>query len=101
MQTWGLTILLVSKMAGHSSEIPDIEQDKTAGVLNSQRTLAEITEMIRTANLVHQGMINLQILHNAGNDLSSDSDMIFGNKLALLGGDYLLGNANVQLSSLK
>jgi decaprenyl-diphosphate synthase subunit 2 len=101
LQTWGLIVLLVSKMAGHASDIPEMEQDKSAGVLYKQRTLAEVTEMVRTANLIHQGVFNLQNLSNAGNNLSSDSDMIFGNKIALLGGDYLLGSACAQIGKLK
>jgi len=101
MQTWGLIVLLVSKMAGHSSEILESEQDKSAGVLISQRTLAEVVEMVRTANLIHSGVFNLQHMQNAGNNLSSDSDMIFGNKIALLGGDYLLGSACAQIGRLK
>jgi decaprenyl-diphosphate synthase subunit 2 len=101
MQAWGLIVLLVSKAAGHAPSIPDMEQDKSAGVLHSQRALAEVTEMIRTSHLVHQGMINLQPLKNAGNDLGSDSEMIFGNKIALLSGDYLLGNACLELGGLR
>lgn len=100
-QTWGLIVLLVSKAAGHAPNVPEMEQDKSAGVLISQRTLAEVVEMVRTANLVHSGVFNLQHLQNAGNNLSSDSDMIFGNKIALLGGDYLLGSASAQIGRLK
>uniref|UniRef100_T1E8E0 Putative geranylgeranyl pyrophosphate synthase/polyprenyl synthetase n=1 Tax=Anopheles aquasalis TaxID=42839 RepID=T1E8E0_ANOAQ len=76
MQTWGLIVLLISKAVGHAPTVPDLEQDKSAGVLQSQRGLAEITEMIRTAQLVHQGMVNLQPLADAGNELGSDSDTI-------------------------
>ena len=53
MQAWGLIVLLVSKTVGHADTIPDMEQDKSAGVLHSQRSLAEVTEMIRIAHLVH------------------------------------------------
>lgn len=101
MQAWGLIVLLISKAAGHAPEIPDMEQDKSAGVLHSQRGLAEVTEMIRTSALIHQGLVNLQTLENAGNELSAESEMIFGNKIALLGGDYLLGNACLQLAGLR
>lgn len=101
MQAWGLIVLLISKAAGHAPSIPDLEQDKSAGVLHSQRALAEVTEMIRTSHLVHQGLVNLQPLANAGNELSGDSEMIFGNKIALLSGDYLLGNACLQLAGLR
>nr|XP_029726579.1 decaprenyl-diphosphate synthase subunit 2 [Aedes albopictus] len=101
MQAWGLIVLLISKAVGHAPSVPDLEQDKSAGVLHSQRALAEVTEMIRTSSLVHQGLVNLQPLANAGNELSGDSEMIFGNKIALLSGDYLLGNACLQLAGLK
>lgn len=102
MQTWGLIVLLVSKMAGHAKGILESEQDKSAGVLMSQRTLAEVVEMVRTANMIHSsGVLNLQHLQKSGNDLSFDSDLIFGNKIALLGGDILLGNASTQMAQLK
>lgn len=101
MQAWGLIVLLISKAAGHAAHIPDLEEDKSAGVLHSQRALAEVTEMIRTSSLIHQGMVNLQTLDRSGNELSADSEMIFGNKIALLGGDYLLGNACLQLAELR
>ncbi|XP_058833367.1 all trans-polyprenyl-diphosphate synthase PDSS2-like [Topomyia yanbarensis] len=100
-QAWGLIVLLVSKAAGHAASIPEMDQDKSAGVLHSQRALAEVTEMIRTSHLIHQGMINLQSMDNAGNNLSGDSEMIFGNKMALLGGDYLLANASQQVATLR
>lgn len=101
MQAWGLIVLLVSKTAGHSPDIPDMEQDKSAGVLHSQRALAEVTEMIRISHLVHQGLVNLQPLTQAGHDLSLHSDMTFGNKIALLSGDYLLGNSCAELAGLR
>ena len=54
MQGWGLILLLISKAVGHAPTVPDLEQDKSAGVLHSQRALAEITEMIRISFLIHQ-----------------------------------------------
>lgn len=69
--------------------------------MHKQRALAEICEMIRLSQLVHQGIVNLQSLENAGNNLSSDSEMIYGNKIALLGGDYLLGSACQALGDLR
>ncbi|CAO1377027.1 unnamed protein product [Diamesa serratosioi] len=101
IKNWGLIVLLVSKMAGQHSDCPIMESEKISGILNTQRTIAEITEILRLANLVHQRVINLQILCNAGNDLSSDSDMIYGNKIAVLGGDFLFGTANLRISSLR
>lgn len=101
MQAWGLIVLLISKAAGHAPTIPEMEQDKSAGVLHSQRALAEVTEMIRISHLVHQGLVNLQPLTQAGHDLSLHSDMTFGNKIALLSGDYLLGNSCAELAGLR
>lgn len=101
MQAWGLIVLLVSKAAGHAAHIPDLEQDKSAGVLHSQRALAEVTEMIRISHLVHQGLVNLQPLSQAGHNLALQSDMTFGNKIALLSGDYLLGNSCAELAGLR
>ena len=96
MQAWGLIVLLISKAAGHSADIPELEQDKAAGVLHSQRALAEVTEMIRTSHLVHKGLVNLQApLADAS------GDMMFGNKIALLSGDYLLSNSCAELANLR
>lgn len=95
MQTWGLIVLLLSKAAGHSPNIPDMEQDKAAGVLHSQRALAEITEMIRTSYAIHKSLVNLQSIKEI------DGDMLFGNKISLLSGDYLLATSCAELAALR
>ena len=64
----------------------------------SQRSVAEITEMIHTAKLIHRGVINLAQL--ATNGESSLQDMVFGNKIAVLSGDFLLANASAALAAL-
>ena len=65
----------------------------------SQRSLAEITEMIHTAHLIHKGVVNLTPSDFPdGNTLQ---DMTFGNKIAILSGDYLLSNACTGLAALK
>jgi len=102
MQTRGLIVLLLSKAAGHLNpeelEVMD-EQDKPAGVSHNQRSLAEITEMIHTAHLIHKGVVNLTPSDFPdGNTLQ---DMTFGNKIAILSGDYLLSNACTGLAQLK
>ncbi|CAH1117403.1 unnamed protein product [Phaedon cochleariae] len=97
MQAWGLIVLLVSKAAGHTAAVPDMEEDKSAGVLHSQRALAEVTEMIRTSHLVHKGLVNMQPCVK----VEAPGDMIAGNKIALLSGDYLLSNSCVELANLK
>lgn len=102
VQAWGLVVLLISKAAGQASSHVDLEQDQNAaGLLQSQRVLAEATEMIRISHLVHQGLVNLQPLAEAGQDLALHDDMTFGNKIALLSGDYLLGNSCAELATLR
>lgn len=98
MQAWGLIVLLISKAAGHLS-VDDMEEDKAAGVLHSQRALAEVTEMIRTSHLVHKGLVNIQ--PGVYPEASELNDMTFGNKIALLSGDYLLGNSSAELAALR
>ncbi|XP_062128846.1 all trans-polyprenyl-diphosphate synthase PDSS2-like [Drosophila sulfurigaster albostrigata] len=101
MQAWGLIVLLVSKAGGHAANIPDVEQDKSAGVLHSQRALAEVTEMIRISRLVHNSVVNLQSGTQAGQDGTTFDDMSFGNKIGLLTGDYLLGHSSAKLANLR
>ena len=66
-------------------------------VFFSQRTLAEITEMIHTANLIHKGVVNLNTLQPGD---GTYNDMEFGNKMAVLSGDFLLANASTGLADL-
>ncbi|XP_076752642.1 decaprenyl diphosphate synthase subunit 2 [Xylocopa sonorina] len=98
MQAWGLIVLLISKAAGHLN-VDDIEEDKAAGVLHSQRALAEVTEMIRTSHLVHKGLVNIE--PGVYLETSELNDMNFGNKIALLSGDYLLANSCAELANLR
>ena len=62
----------------------------------SQRNLAEIAELIHTAFLVHRGVVNLKEWSNHG----QLKDMQFGNKMAVLSGDFLLANACTGLAQL-
>uniref|UniRef100_A0AAG5D5G2 Uncharacterized protein n=1 Tax=Anopheles atroparvus TaxID=41427 RepID=A0AAG5D5G2_ANOAO len=63
--------------------------------------MAEVTDMVRMSQLLHQAIINLKSSNNFGNDLSGDSDLVSGNKIALLGGDSLLAKAFKQTASLR
>ncbi|KAH7947225.1 hypothetical protein HPB52_008491 [Rhipicephalus sanguineus] len=100
IQTRGLIVLLLSKAAGHPSTRQDcLEEERVAGITQRQRSLAEITEMIHTAHLIHRGVLNLS------NDLFPDAttlkDLQFGNKISVLTGDYLIANASKSLTDLK
>uniref|UniRef100_F7AKH1 Decaprenyl diphosphate synthase subunit 2 n=1 Tax=Monodelphis domestica TaxID=13616 RepID=F7AKH1_MONDO len=64
----------------------------------SQRSLAEITELIHTAFLVHRGIVNLSELNSSDGPLK---DMRFGNKIAILSGDFLLASACTGLAQLQ
>lgn len=101
MQGWDLIVLLVSKVAELAPTMPEMEQDESAGVLHKQRMLAEICEMFRISHLVHQGLVNIQPLIKAGQDLSLHGDMTIGNKIALLSGDYLSACSCAQLAKLR
>lgn len=92
LQPWGLIILLLSKSI--KSQAPALQTKK---VEESQRTLAELTEMIRTGHLIHRGIVNVPFQKRSKNTESA----IFGNKIAILLGDYLLVTANAMLANLR
>ncbi|CAG9858478.1 unnamed protein product [Phyllotreta striolata] len=92
--SWGLLVLLISKAAGLNKKFSPVECDINAGVLNSQRVLAEVTEMVRTSNIIHKSILNI-----SKNDEFYD-DLHFGNKLSLLTGDYLLSTSFRELAGL-
>ncbi|KAG5266083.1 hypothetical protein AALO_G00249590 [Alosa alosa] len=98
LQMRGLVVLLMSKAAGPSHSVPNPQlPDMVSGIYPSQRNLAEITELIHTAFLVHRGIVNLKDWTNADGPLK---DMQFGNKMAVLSGDFLLANACTGLAQL-
>ncbi|KDN53117.1 terpenoid synthase [Tilletiaria anomala UBC 951] len=66
-------------------------------ILPTQRRLAEITEMIHVASLLHDDVIDDSSLRRGA--LSAPA--AFGNKLSILGGDFLLGRASVALARLR
>nr|XP_060609107.1 all trans-polyprenyl-diphosphate synthase PDSS2 [Anolis sagrei ordinatus] len=99
LQMRGLVVLLMSKAAGPSITTENsLQNDMISGIYPSQRTLAEITELIHTAFLVHRGIVNIGELTSSDGPLK---DMQFGNKLAVLSGDFLLANASTNLATLQ
>ncbi|XP_070984054.1 all trans-polyprenyl-diphosphate synthase PDSS2-like [Oncorhynchus clarkii lewisi] len=99
LQMRGLVVLLMSKAAGPSQHTASdhLPQDMVSGIYPSQRNLAEVTELIHTAFLVHRGIINLKEWTNSDGPLK---DMQFGNKMSVLSGDFLLANACTGLAQL-
>lgn len=66
-------------------------------ILPSQRRLAEITELIHTASLLHDDVID----HSVSRRSAPSANLEFGNKMAVLAGDFLLGRASVALARLR
>lgn len=68
-----------------------------ASILPSQRRLAEITELIHTASLLHDDVID----HSTTRRSAPSANTTFGNKMAVLAGDFMLGRASVALARLR
>ena len=66
-------------------------------ILPSQRRLAEITELIHTASLLHDDVID----HSVSRRGAPSANLEFGNKVAVLAGDFLLSRASVALARLR
>lgn len=76
--------------------------DKFAGILDTdpilpkQRRLAEIVEMIFTASLLHE-----KVVESASQGTLASAPIAVGNKMAILAGDFLLGRASVAIARLR
>ena len=68
------------------------------GILSHQRALAEIVEMIHCAYFVHLRIVDVAQFDQS--DVSLCEDMQFGNKMAILSGDFLLAKACKGLARL-
>lgn len=79
------------------SRPPEQTPEFGEGITPSQRRLAEITEMIHAASLLHDDVIDASLTRR--NNPSCVS--MFGNKMSILGGDFLLGRASVALARLR
>lgn len=76
---------------------PRIHEPDRAFILPSQRRLGEIVEMIHTASLLHDDVIDMS---DKRRNLPSANES-FGNKMAVLGGDFLLARASIALARLR
>ncbi len=77
--------------------IESAHNPESSDILPSQRRLAEITELIHTASLLHDDVIDNSIARRS----SPSANVSFGNKMAVLAGDFLLGRASVALARLR
>jgi hexaprenyl-diphosphate synthase len=73
------------------------QEDSDVSILPSQRRLAEITELIHTASLLHDDVLDSSQMRRS----NPSANIEFGNKLAVLAGDFLLGRASVALARLR
>lgn len=85
-----------------SSPLTDSQDTKYAfagdtSILPAQRRLAEITELIHTASLLHDDVIDFSETRRG----EPSANTTFGNKMAVLAGDFLLGRASVALARLR
>jgi hexaprenyl-diphosphate synthase len=77
-----------------SSQLSMLAHD--AALLPTQTRLAQIVEMIHVASLLHDDVIDRADLRRG----AVSAPAAFGNKYAILGGDFLLGRASAALSRL-
>jgi solanesyl diphosphate synthase len=63
----------------------------------AQRRLAEISELIHTASLFHDDVIDEAETRRG----KAAVHLVFGNKMAILAGDYLLARASISLARLR
>ncbi|KAL7924739.1 isoprenoid synthase domain-containing protein [Trichoderma austrokoningii] len=75
----------------------ELAESANLDILPSQRRLAEITELIHTASLLHDDVID----HSVSRRGAPSANLEFGNKMAVLAGDFLLGRASVALARLR
>ncbi|KAG7663198.1 COQ1 [[Candida] subhashii] len=71
--------------------------DAMNGILPKQRRLAEIVEMIHTASLLHDDVIDLSDSRRG----RPSGNIAFTNKMAVLAGDFLLARASVAIARLR
>lgn len=86
-------------LAPLSSPFNNLPQEKQANrdILPKQRRLAEIVEMIHTASLLHDDVID----HSDTRRGRASGNVAFTNKMAVLAGDFLLGRASVAIARLR
>ncbi|KAK3313269.1 isoprenoid synthase domain-containing protein [Apodospora peruviana] len=92
-----LSVLSDFNPSATTTEAADSAASSETDILPSQRRLAEIAELIHTASLLHDDVID----HSVSRRGSPSANLEFGNKMAVLAGDFLLGRASVALARLR
>ncbi|ODV78169.1 hexaprenyl pyrophosphate synthetase mitochondrial precursor [Suhomyces tanzawaensis NRRL Y-17324] len=87
--------VILDPLSKPMDQLPQI--DAINGILPKQRRLAEIVEMIHTASLLHDDVIDLSDARRG----RPSGNIAFTNKMAVLAGDFLLGRASVAIARLR
>ena len=90
-------VMLLSRALIFQNNELEICSAQLSHILKSQRRLAEITEMIHTASLFHDDVIDDADTRRG----QPAAHRAFGNKMAILAGDYLLARASISLARLR
>lgn len=92
-----LSRAMVASSPSSSSDVSNTNQKQNELLFKSQKRLAEISEMIHTASLFHDDVIDKAETRRG----SPAVHQVYGNKMAILAGDYLLARASVFLARLR
>nr|CCA17241.1 conserved hypothetical protein [Albugo laibachii Nc14] len=93
-------VLLMSQAAEVnrlSNELPLPSSQSKEFTMAAQQRLAEITEMIHTASLLHDDVIDEAEMRRGIQSVNR----VFGDKLSILAGDFLLARSSVCLARLR
>ncbi|KAI8987261.1 solanesyl pyrophosphate synthase [Mycotypha africana] len=93
----GLKNIVTNETFNHKMHYTPHVTDQGCTILPTQRRLAEITEMIHTASLLHDDVIDASMTRRSLPSVNAS----FGNKMAILGGDFLLARASLALARLR
>ncbi|GAA5933965.1 trans-hexaprenyltranstransferase [Sporobolomyces koalae] len=86
----------LAALSSSSTSPSSSSSSSSLDILPTQRRLAEITELIHVASLLHDDVIDVASTRRG----APSAPNLFGNKLSILAGDFLLARASLALSRL-
>ena len=89
--------VIVNLMGQACSQSASLSEEQTAAAYEKHKQLAAITEMIHTASLVHDDVLDGADTRRGGDAVHK----LFSTKAAVLSGDFLLARASVALARLE
>ncbi|OQR98334.1 hypothetical protein ACHHYP_08763 [Achlya hypogyna] len=91
------TMILLLSQAAEAARVPGSTDKPLEYIAASQQRLAEVTEMIHTASLLHDDVIDEADTRRGMKSVNK----VFGSKLSILAGDFLLARSSVCLARLR